>query len=124
MRRAEDLAGHTLLHTATRDADWAAWLVRAGVPGLRPTAELRFEHLQFALQAALDGMGVALGPSELVAADLDAGRLARVLPRGPGLALEPYCYGIQADASPSAGAFASWLEATSAPPASRELSFG
>ena len=42
---AADLAGHTLLHCATRDADWAAWLDRAGVPGLRPAAELRFEHL-------------------------------------------------------------------------------
>jgi len=122
--RTEDLAGHTLLHTATRDADWTAWLARAGVPGLRSTAELRFEHLQFALQAALDGMGVALGPSELVAADLAAGRLARVLPHGPELALEPYCYGLLADAGPSARAFATWLEATSASPASRELSFG
>lgn len=114
VRQAEDLAGHTLLHTATRDADWAAWLARAGVPGLRPAAELRFEHLQFALQAALDGMGVALGPSELVAADLAAGRLARVLPRGPELVLQPYCYGIPADAVPSSRLFASWLGAVAA----------
>ncbi len=121
VHRAEDLAGHTLLHTATRDADWATWLARAGVPGLRPAGELRFEHLQFALQAALDGLGVALGPLAMVAADLAAGRLARVLPRGPGLALEPYCYGIPADAGPSAWAFAGWLEAASARLAPRGL---
>jgi len=114
VRQAEDLAGHTLLHTATRDADWTTWLASAGVPGLRPAAELRFEHLQFALQAALDGMGVALGPSELVAADLAAGRLARVLPRGPGLVLEPYCYGIPADAAPPSHLFANWLDAVPA----------
>ena len=118
MHRAGDLAAHTLLHTATRDADWMAWLARAGVSGLRPAGELRFEHLQFALQATLDGMGVALGPLARVAADLAAGRLARVLPRGPGLTLEPYCYGLPADARPPARAFAGWLEAVSAWPAS------
>lgn len=117
VHRAEDLAAHTVLHTATRDTDWTAWLARAGVPGLRPAGELRFEHLQFALQAASDGLGVALGPLALVAADLAAGRLDRVLPRGPGLALEPYCYGIPADAGAPARAFAGWLEATSARPA-------
>lgn len=116
LRRAEDLGAHTLLHTATRGGDWAAWLARAGVPGLRPAAELRFEHLQFALQAALDGMGVALGSAALVAADVAAGRLARAPARGPGLALEPYCYAVLADADPPARVFAGWLETASARP--------
>ena len=120
VHRVEGLAPHTLLHTATRGADWATGLARAGVPDLRPAGELRFEHLQFALQAALDGLGVALGPLALVAADLAAGRLARVLPRGPGLVLEPYCYGVPADAGPPARAFAGWLETMSARPASRD----
>jgi LysR family transcriptional regulator, glycine cleavage system transcriptional activator len=113
VHRAEDLAAHTLLHTATRDADWVTWLARVGVPGLRPAAELRFEHLQFALQAALDGMGVALGPLAMVAADLAAGRLARVLPRRPGIVLESYYYGIPADAGPLALVFADWLKTVS-----------
>ena len=62
VRRAEDLAGHVLLHTATREKNWADWLVPAGTPELRPAGELRFEHQQFVFQAALDGQGVALMP--------------------------------------------------------------
>lgn len=62
VRRAEDLAGHVLLHTATREKNWANWLVRAGTPELRPAAGLRFEHQQFVFQAALDGLGVVLMP--------------------------------------------------------------
>ena len=108
------MARHRLVRTLTRGKDWAAWMARAGVPGLRPAAELRFEHLQFALQAALDGLGIALGPAALVAADLAAGRLARALPRGPGLALEPYCYAVPAEAGPAAQALAGWLDAASA----------
>lgn len=109
VRVPADLAAHTLIHCASRDGDWATWLARAGMPGLRAAAELRFEHLQFSLQAALDGLGVALGPSALVAQDMAAGRLVPVL-RSPCLALEDYCLGIAPGAGAGAGAFARWLE--------------
>lgn len=110
VRRAEDLAGHVLLHTATRGKDWADWFARAGVPDLRPAGELRFEHQQFVLQAALDGLGVALGLSALVGGDLAAGRLAPALPRGPRLRLAPMCYALAPGAPAAARRFASWLE--------------
>ena len=110
VRQVGDLSAHTLLHTATRDGDWKAWLARARVTGLEPAGELRFEHLQFVLQAALDGLGVALAPLSLVAGDLEAGRLLTVLPRTPSLTLEPYCYGLAPEAGPASRAFADWLE--------------
>lgn len=110
VRRVEDLAAHTLLHTATRDGDWKAWLARAGVPGLEPAGELRFEHLQFVLQAALDGLGVALAPLSLVAGDVAAGRLVAVPPRAPALMLEPYCYILAPEAGLASRTFAGWLE--------------
>lgn len=108
VRTPPDLAQHTLLHCATRDADWAGWLERAGAPGLSPAGTLRFEHLQFSLQAALDGLGVALGPTMLVEGDLKAGRLAAPL-RSPKLRLEPYCFAVPPGAGMSAMAFANWL---------------
>ena len=110
VRQIGDLASHTLLHTTTRDGDWTAWLARAAPDALEPAGELRFEHLQFVLQAALDGLGVALAPLSLVAGDLEAGRLMTVLPRSPSLSLEPYCYGVEPEAGPASHAFASWLE--------------
>ena len=57
----------------TRDGDWQEWLALAGVNNFRPIGILRFEHLQFTLQAAVDGLGVALGPSALTAQDIAAG---------------------------------------------------
>jgi DNA-binding transcriptional LysR family regulator len=62
------------------------------------------------LQAAVDGMGVALALSVLAAADLAAGRLAAILPRGPRLRLKPYCYIVAADAPQGARQFADWLQ--------------
>lgn len=108
--KPEDLAAHVLLQTATRETDWRDWLAAAGCTGLRPTGELWFEHQQFTLQAAIDGMGVALGLSVLAEIDLAAGRLAPVFPRGPRLRLPPYCYGLSPDAGNAARHFANWLK--------------
>jgi LysR family glycine cleavage system transcriptional activator len=110
IQRPEDLRGHVLLHTATRPEHWDEWLTLAGCPGLRPAGELRFDHQQFTLQAAIDGMGVAMGLSVLAAADLAAGRLVPALPGGPRLRLEPYCYVISPHAPGIAGRFAEWLQ--------------
>jgi LysR family glycine cleavage system transcriptional activator len=110
LRAPADLAGHTLLHCASRrrDGDWPAWLRRAGAGELAPAGELSFEHLQFTLQAAIDGLGVALGPSALVAQDLAAGRLVAPL-RAPRLPLDPYVVGVPSGAGAGAEAFVAWL---------------
>ena len=110
VRRAEDLNAHVLLHTATRQKDWEDWLALAHCSELRPAGELWFEHQQFTLQAAIDGMGVALGLSVLAAADLADGRLAPALTSGPHLQLAPYCYVLSPHAPGVARQFALWLE--------------
>ena len=75
LRTPVDLARHTLLHAATRRQMWLRWLVAAGVPDLRPTREQVFEHFYFAIQAAIEGLGVAMGPLALVIDELREGRL-------------------------------------------------
>jgi LysR family transcriptional regulator, glycine cleavage system transcriptional activator len=110
IQRPEDLRGHVLLHTATRPEHWEEWLTLAGCSGLRPAGELSFDHQQFTLQAAIDGMGLAMGLSVLAAADLVAGRLVPALPGGPRLRLEPYCYVLSTHAPGIAQRFAAWLE--------------
>lgn len=62
------------LHTRTRPEAWAAWAQRAGVP-LPPGPEAEFEHFYLSLQAAVAGLGVAIGPYRLVCDDLAAGLL-------------------------------------------------
>jgi LysR family glycine cleavage system transcriptional activator len=116
IERPDDLSAHVLLQTATREKDWTDWLALAGCPGLRPASELWFEHQQFTLQAAIDGMGVALGLSVLAAADLAAARLAPAFPRGPRLKLAPYCYALSPDAPEEASRFADWLRHEGARP--------
>ena len=75
LRSPADLAQHTLLHAATRRQMWLRWLTAAGVPDLKPARDQVFEHFYFAIQAAIEGLGVAVGPLALVGDELREGRL-------------------------------------------------
>src|SRR5688572_25329573 len=76
LRKPEDLKHHTLIRD-TYPIDWTAWLSSAGVKGVNPNKGLTFDSYTFAVEAAVQGEGVALGRTMLVAADLAAGRLVR-----------------------------------------------
>lgn len=76
LRRPEDLKHHTLIRD-TYPIDWAAWLSSAHVKGVSPHKGLTFDSYTFAVEAAVQGEGVVLGRTMLVAADLAAGRLVR-----------------------------------------------
>jgi LysR family glycine cleavage system transcriptional activator len=75
----DDLRHHTLLHVDWKDAEasWRMWLLAAGLHDIDPTRGPRFTVENMAVQAALDGHGVALIGDILVADDLAAGRLVR-----------------------------------------------
>jgi len=77
VRSPSDLQAHVLLHS--KADEWPDWFAKAGIAGLRPRSELVFEEIYFAIQAALDGLGVALVPSPLVTDDVAAGRLCMPL---------------------------------------------
>jgi LysR family glycine cleavage system transcriptional activator/LysR family transcriptional regulator of beta-lactamase len=70
-----DLRKETLLQVAHSLEDWPLWLQAAGLK-LRPEKRSpRFATYALALQAAVDGLGVAIGLRPYVADDLAAGRL-------------------------------------------------
>src|SRR5690348_883650 len=78
LKRPADLARHTLLHAMVSREDWQLWLTAAGLPvSLELKRGLSFDQSYMAIQAAIDGLGVALGRITLVEADLAAGRLVR-----------------------------------------------
>ncbi|SAK83081.1 transcriptional regulator [Caballeronia temeraria] len=111
LQTPEDMRRHTLLHTSSLPRIWPEWLARAGIPELTPAAVLTFDHFYLALQAAVDGMGIAMGPSALVADDIAAGRLVAPFD-GPRLPSRSYCTYV---ADKKAGddlvvLFRSWLE--------------
>jgi LysR family transcriptional regulator, glycine cleavage system transcriptional activator len=81
LHRPEDLKHHTLLHSATRRRAWMRWLDAAGIPDLKPAGEQVFEHFYFAIQAALAGVGVVMGPLALAAEEVRDGRLLAPISR-------------------------------------------
>lgn len=81
-----DLAGHTLLHREDSPGplplDWEMWLQAAEVDNVDPGRGITYSMESMAIQAALDGHGIALVSNVLVEADIDAGRLVRLFDLG------------------------------------------
>lgn len=71
----DDLQHHTLLHARLRPDDWNIWLHSAGVGKLKAAHDLVFETRNFAMQAAIDGLGVAIINPSLAAEAIRNGRL-------------------------------------------------
>jgi DNA-binding transcriptional LysR family regulator len=71
----EDLRRHALLHSATTRSSWPQWLAAAGHPDLLPLRHVEMEHVHLQLQAAVDGLGIAIASKPLIEGDIAAGRL-------------------------------------------------
>jgi LysR family glycine cleavage system transcriptional activator len=80
LHEVADLRVHKFIHASTLPRVWPHWLAAAGEPDLEPIASLTLDHFYLTLQAALDGLGVAMGPTALVANDLATGRLVAPFP--------------------------------------------
>lgn len=108
------LRHHTLLHINDR-REWSRWAEEAGVHGLDLSRGPILNQASMAIDAAVDGQGVALARTALAAWDLRSGRLVR--PFGPELPV-PYAYwivGPKATADlPKVVAFRTWLLAEAA----------
>lgn len=76
-----DLARHTLLQVASMPRLWRDWLAKSGHGTLEPAATLMLDHFYLSIQAAVDGLGVAMAPSTLIEDDLRAGRLVTPFPQ-------------------------------------------
>ena len=71
LKRPGDLKGPTLLRVAHAAEDWPLWLKAAGVTRLAAKGP-EFEYYGQALQAAADGVGIAMGIRPYVDDDLRA----------------------------------------------------
>jgi LysR family glycine cleavage system transcriptional activator len=109
LRDPTDLARVTLLHDELRE-DWTMWLRTAGVTTVDATRGPGFDDSGLLIQAAIEGLGVALGRSVLVKGDLDAGRLVR--PFATALPSESAYYLVyppELENAPKIKAFREWL---------------
>jgi LysR family glycine cleavage system transcriptional activator len=76
LRKPADLSRHTLIHVDGRN-DWLTWLRAAGAGDVDVSRGPVLNQASMALDAAVDGQGVALARSALAAWDLILGRLVR-----------------------------------------------
>ncbi len=112
LRLPRDIRHHTLLHTNGTD-DWTHWLQRVGVDGVDSIDHRHgvvFNQASMAIDAAVDGQGIALARTALASWDLICGRLVR--PFAQALAV-PYAFWIVCPKSaaelPKISAFRAWL---------------
>lgn len=97
-----------LLHAATRPDAWETWSRLSGVRAVTG-AQRSFEHFYFSIQAAVAGLGMAIGPWQLVRDDCAGGILQApfgFIEDGTAyylLSLEPF------DPQSPAGLFLAWL---------------
>lgn len=83
--RLEDLASHTLLHDENESfgnaaPTWDFWARNCGLTLPKPAKSRRFGQSNLVVQAAIQGIGVALGRKPLVIDALLDGRLVRPFP--------------------------------------------
>jgi LysR family transcriptional regulator, glycine cleavage system transcriptional activator len=115
LRCPEDLANFTLLHSSGGyDDDWRLWLTAAGLPAnISKQPGLTFDLILMTVQAAIDGIGVAMGRTSYVQADIVKGRL--VVPFKIALPTDAGFYLVSTEAKadpPKLRAFRQWLIAS------------
>jgi LysR family transcriptional regulator, glycine cleavage system transcriptional activator len=85
LKRPGDLKGPSLLRIAHSPDDWPRWLKAAGVTRISARGT-EFQYYGQALQAATDGLGIAMGIRPYIDDDIAAGRLvapfALAVPKG------------------------------------------
>ena len=115
LKSPQDLAHHTLLHSSGGyDDDWRLWLTAAGLPtDISKQPGLTFDLILVTVQAAIDGIGVAMGRTSYVEADIAKGRL--VVPFEITLPADAGFYLVSPEARadpPKLAAFRQWLRAS------------
>jgi LysR family glycine cleavage system transcriptional activator len=115
LQSPQDLVHHTLLHSSGGyDDDWRLWLTAAGQPSdISKQPGLSFDLILMTVQAAIDGLGVAMGRTSYVEGDIAKGRL--VVPFKIALPADAGFYLVSPQAraeSAKLSAFRQWLLAS------------
>jgi LysR family glycine cleavage system transcriptional activator len=115
LRCPKDLSDHVLLHTSNAYSDdWRLWLTAAGLPtDISKLPGITFDLIFVTVQAAIDGIGVAMGRTSYVQDDIAKGRL--VVPFKITLPTDAGFYLVSPEAqadSPKLSAFRQWLVAS------------
>ncbi len=114
LRTPAELGRFQLLHVNDRQG-WSQWLDFAGVTGVDPSRGPVLNQASMAIDAAVDGQGVALARTALAAWDLIGGRLVRPFAMAMPVAFAYWIVCPRATAKlPKIAAFSDWLLAEAA----------
>jgi LysR family transcriptional regulator, glycine cleavage system transcriptional activator len=120
LRKPADIKNVPLLHDdimrlSDRIPGWQSWIEAAGIANVDLAKGRRFGQSNMSIQAAIEGLGVALGRLPLVADDLAAGRLVRPFDLAIPSGYDYYFVCPQRQLSaPKIAAFRTWLLAETA----------
>jgi LysR family transcriptional regulator, glycine cleavage system transcriptional activator len=118
IRKPVDVLKYPLLHDtyveynvhSESGSDWRTWLRRVGAGDSPNVGGMRFSNANLAIDAAANGMGLALARFSLLGSDLRAGRLVCPLPYAAATNFSYYFLSLPQRASDSRlRAFRDWL---------------
>ncbi len=105
-----DLTRATLIHLSTATEDWAAWAEATGCDGLDLSRGISFDTIQMTVDAAIAGLGVAIGRRPLIDRELADGSLVPASTATIAGATAYWLVGAEAlDARPDIAAFKRWV---------------
>jgi LysR family glycine cleavage system transcriptional activator len=114
LKKPADLRNHTLLHDETgleegARPSWTAWLDSVGVQDIDGTRGTHFSDASLSLEAAIEGMGVALAMKPLVRSEIEAGRLVVPFDIPSPATYSYYLVTPESSRNGVVGAFRDWL---------------
>jgi LysR family transcriptional regulator, glycine cleavage system transcriptional activator len=109
---SKQLAELPLIHVTTVTEDWPAWFSATKIKPTGVEQGFRVDSIQLALDAAVQGLGIALGRKPLINDDLNEGRLVQAF--GPEVMGSASYWLVSADSAferPEIKLFRTWLVA-------------
>ena len=106
----EDLINYTLLHVIGYEEGWGYWLSQTGYPHIDSDQSIQLDTLITGLEMAVQGYGIALGRTSLVAELIESGRL--IAPLEERIPASEAFYLVSPDKQyehPHAGIFRDWI---------------
>jgi len=80
LKHSSDISPGMLLHMKSRPDAWTRWFNSAGLLPVEAISGRFFDHFFLSIEAAINGIGVALAPKVLVEEDIRLGRLVELFP--------------------------------------------
>lgn len=113
VRKPVDLLQSPLIQSTVSVVQWADWLGAQGVKQVPHRFALRFDRAQLALDAAVQGLGVALESSTIASPHILEGRLAPLFPAARAVSVQGHhvVYPARHGKRPEVETFVQWLHA-------------